>query len=469
MKRCVVRKMMPHGSKWPQRLAACLAALVALCNGSLEGWTSPALPHLQTPRNDTEGIISDDEASWIGSLAPLGALFGALPSGYLAGRFGRRFLLLLLTVPLSLGWITIILAGQSLALLYTARFILGLTMGATTVITPIYNEEIAEINLRGELGTYMDLSITIGILYMYAVGAFVPYIWLCILAAIIPVLFGITFFWMPESPVYLLSKGRKIEAEKSLCWLRNVDIYNTHQVLEELNGIQKSLEIVLPSESVPKSSLFRILEVVFGLMIFQQLSGINAVIFYTVDIFKASKSTLSPYLSTLIIGIVQVLATYIAALFMDHIGRRVLLILSDIFMAVCHLALAMYFYFSAQGSDLSSWSWVPLVALNVFIIAYSVGFGPIPWFMMVELSTNEAKGLVSALAVSLNWTLVFIVTKVFTLMLSKLGPAETYGALCVICVAGCVFVTFCVPETRGKTKEEIQNVLQKSHNVQQAT
>ncbi|XP_069674213.1 facilitated trehalose transporter Tret1-like isoform X2 [Periplaneta americana] len=457
--------MMPNGSKWPQRLAACLAALLSVCVGSLEGWTSPALPRLQTPRNNTEGIISDDEASWIGSLAPLGAVFGALPSGYLAGRFGRRFLLLLLTVPLSLGWITIILVGQSLALLYTARFILGFTMGATTVIIPLYNEEIAEINLRGELGTYMDISVTIGILYMYAVGAFVPYIWLCILAAIIPVLFGITFFWMPESPVYLLSKGRKIEAEKSLCWLRNVDICNSHHVLEEFNDIQKSLEIVLPSESVSKTSVFRILGVVFGLMIFQQLSGINAVIFYTVDIFKASKSTLSPYISTLIIGIVQVLATYIAALFMDHIGRRVLLILSDIFMAVSYLALALYFYFSTQESDISSWNWVPLVALNVLVIAYSVGFGPIPWFMMVELSTNEAKGLVSALAVSLNWALVFIVTKVFSLMISELGPAETYGILCVICVVGCMFVALFVPETRGKTREEIQGVLQKSHIV----
>lgn len=461
--------MMTQGSKWPQRLAACLAALVAVCNGSLEGWTSNALPYLQAAHNDTEEAISADEASWIGSLAPLGALFGALPSGYLAGRFGRRFMLLLLTVPLTLGWITIILGGKSLPLLYTARFILGLTMGATTVITPLYNEEIAEINLRGELGTYMDLSVTIGILYMYAVGNLIPYIWLCVLAALIPVVFGLTFFWMPESPFYLLANGRKVEAEKSLCWLRNVDIRNSELVLEEMKKIQKTLVIAPPSESITKSTLFRILRVVFGLMIFQQLSGINAVIYYILNIFNDTKGTVSPYLSTLIIGFVQVIATYVVSLFMDHVGRRVLLFLSGALMAVCHLALSLYFYFSSQGSDMSSWNWIPLAVLNVFIIAYSVGFGPIPWFMMVELSTNEAKGIVSALAVSLNWTLVFLVTKVFTMMLTWLGAAETYGILCAICVMGCVFVAACVPETRGKTREEIQSVLQKSHEMQKAS
>ena len=124
-------------------------------------------------------------------------------------------------------------------MLYAARFILGLAAGAATVVVPIYIEEISEVSTRGELCSYVDLSITIGILQVYAFGAFVPYFWLCVSSLAVPLIFALLFYFMPESPIYLLSRGKKSEAEKSLRWLRNVGNLNCpdiHVELSEMDG-----------------------------------------------------------------------------------------------------------------------------------------------------------------------------------------------------------------------------------------
>ncbi|KAJ9579237.1 hypothetical protein L9F63_024653 [Diploptera punctata] len=173
--------------------------------GTLGAWTSPALPDLQ--QNNT--AITDEDGSWIGSLGGLGALIGSLPAGLLADRLGRRTVLLGLTLPFLLGWVIVTIGQKNVMMLYTARFILGLATGASSVVAPLYTEEISETIIRGELGSYLDFAIAVDILYVYAFGAFVSYIWLCISCLVLPLFFAVTFFWMPESPMYLLSKRQK--------------------------------------------------------------------------------------------------------------------------------------------------------------------------------------------------------------------------------------------------------------------
>ncbi|PSN47388.1 hypothetical protein C0J52_11156 [Blattella germanica] len=464
-------------SRWTQHLAACLAAVACVCAGSLEGWTSAAIPYLQSNcslASEPEGI-TDDEASWIGSLAPLGSLFGALPAGYLADRFGRRTILLVLSFPIVLGWVMIILAHKMVVIIYVARFILGFSNGAGTVVVVLYIEEIAETTIRGELCTYLDLALSVGILYMYSVGAFFPYLWQCVSAAVIPIVYLISFFWMPESPMYLISKGKTVEAEKCLRWLRNSDRLecpNIRKELEEMEVFVKKHNYTIEYKQSKMNSMkksfertfenllfWKIISIVFGLMVFQQLSGINAVIFYTVDIFQAAGSTLSPYYCTLIVGFVQLVSTYFSALLMDRLGRRLLLFTSGIGLTISLLTMSVFLYFKERDYDVIGWTWIPLAALIVYSIAYCVGFGPIPWFIMVELASAETKGLVSSLGVSANWLVGFLVTKVFTLMLHKIGQSFTYGILSLFCVFGLGFVALYVPETKGKSREEIQSAL----------
>ncbi|XP_066993707.2 facilitated trehalose transporter Tret1 [Anabrus simplex] len=469
--------------RWQQYVAASLATLGALCNGAVLGWTAPVLPYLEhhtfEPGHDnftTDVPVTEDEASWIGALAPFGALLGALPAGHLADAWGRKTMLLILAVLFLVGWLIIAAAQQSVMLLYISRLLSGLACGAVTVIIPLYNEEIAEDDIRGALGTYLDLMLAVGILWSYVIGAFVSYVWFSVISCLLPIFFFLAFVWMPESPVYLLAKGEITKAEKSLLWLRGAASYKQYDLEAEIHEIQKLLSD--SSSNVPgvKKSITTLTKeflasltpgtptskaciAVFGLMMFMQLSGIDAILFYTVDIFQEAGSSLSPVLSTVIAGIIQVVATYASSLLVDRFGRKPLLMVSCAVMAASHAMLAVHLTVREYGIDVSDFGWIPVLSVNLFLIAFAIGVGPIPWFMMAELLPLEAKRWGSGVAVCLNWTLSFVVTKWFDTLLDCMGSTFTYTLFSVICFIMVLFVGFLVPETKGKSREEIQQEL----------
>lgn len=363
-------------------------------------------------------------------------------------------------------------------IIYTARFILGFTCGIITVASPLYSEEIAEVRIRGALGVYLDLMFNVGILYVYVVGAVLPYLWMSISSTMLPVLFAVAFFWMPESPIYLLSKGQIDEAEKSLSWLRGAGNRHSAFIEDELKEMQSyvkgskgNISVSGDCTSVPvkisnvfksitvTSATMKGMNIIFGLMTLRQLCGMNAVLAYTVNIFEEAGSSLNPHLCTVIVGIIQLISTCIPSFVVDYIGRRILLIISGAGMGVCLLLMVIRFYLLNQGIEAALMGWLPLIAVNLYIVACSVGFGPLPWFMMPELLSNEAKSWVSSIAVCLNWALAFLVTKFFPIMMNEMGSEATYGTFFVICLLGTIFVMIFVPETKGKTREEIYHQL----------
>lgn len=434
--------------------------------------------------------LTETQVSWIASLAPLGALVGALSAGYVANTIGRKKLLLIHGVVYLLGWSLIIVAGKSALLVLIARFISGVAMGAGSVIVPIYCEEIAEVRIRGALGILYDLQVSNGILFVYLVGAYVSYLWLSIASAIIPAIFLLTFVWMPESPIYLASKAKAEEAERTLRWFRGARYITDYDVKPELERIQKfvseTAEKSPSQETASKSarvitncmSILKVIPkylltlltsptgkavvIVVCLMSFRQLSGINVVIFYTVDIFKEAGSTLSPSSATVIVGVSQVVATYLSSLLVERIGRRGLLLFSAVTMAVCHIVLAVYFYLKQTDVDARNFGWLPLLCVNIFISVFSLGFGPLPWVMMAELVPNESKSWANGLAVSISWILVFGITYLFGSMVRNLGQMIMFGIFGGMCTLGTVVVACVVPETKGKTREEIQRELGKT-------
>lgn len=302
--------------------------------------------------------------------------------------------------------------------------------------------------------------ITAGILYTYVLGAIVSYTWLAVLSGLVPVVFLIAFFNAPESPIYLLRNNKRAQAEKSLRILRGSS-YNINVELNELqNDINKSMQAQSSvMELITRKATVKGLVVSLGLMIFQQLSGVNAVIFYSANIFQAAGSTLDPAVATIIVGIVQVLVTYASSLLVDRAGRRILLLISDAIMALCLGSLGYYFYLQESGKDVSNIGLLPLLSVVVFIIVFSIGFGPIPWMMTGELFSSEIKGVATGIAVALNWLLTFVVTKSFQSLVTGLGSAGTFWIFSGICFAGTVFVALIVPETKGKSLEEIQKML----------
>ena len=431
--------------------------LGAMAVGTILAWTSPTLPELQST-NSTLPITSED-GSWIGSLVAVGAIVGAVPAGYFANRFGRKPIMLALSAPFLLSWILITVAN-AVGILYAARLIGGFATGAVSVVAPMFIGEIAESSIRGALGSFFQVMLTVGILYTYFVGAIANYTWLGILSGVIPILFFITVTRVPESPTYLVKKRRIEDAKKSLEYYRGSS-YNIWKELQDLEqDISESTKAkVSIRDLISSKGTRKALIVSLGLMIFQQLSGINAVIFYSVKIFEAAGSTLDPKVAAIIVGVVQVVVTYIASAVVDRAGRRVLLLLSASIMGLCLAVLGLYFCLKNKGDDVSGIGWLPLLCVTVFIVMFSLGFGPLPWMMMGEVFASNVKGAASSIAVCTNWTLTFIVTFYFEKLIEGMGEHWTFWLFAIICGVGTLFIFYLVPETKGKTLTEIQHIL----------
>lgn len=280
------------------------ATLSAFAAGSALAWTSPALPLLLAA--DSHLTIDNDQGSWIGSLINLGAFLGALPAGLAADRFGRKRTLVLLSVPLTLSWLLIALASTVWEI-YAGRFIGGMAIGAVSVATPMYIAELAESSVRGSLGTFFQLQITLGILFSYLIGLANNYQIISFISGAIPVLFLVSFVWMPESPMFLLSVNRKEEATRSLQWFRGEE----YDVDDEMTKMRDTMKEAQDNKAtlrdlVSTRGTVKALIVMLGLMWFQQMCGINAVVFYTGRIFESAGSSLPASYAAIVVGTVMV-------------------------------------------------------------------------------------------------------------------------------------------------------------------
>ncbi|KAL0125280.1 hypothetical protein PUN28_004423 [Cardiocondyla obscurior] len=472
-------EMTEKGSKLPQFLAAGAGSLSVLATGVAMGWTSPILPLLENDpdKGPLDSKISPDESSWVGSLIALGAIFGSYASGYLGERWGRKRTLLFSIVPFAIGWI-LIATANNIAQLYVARIVFGLAVSLTFTILPMYCGEIAETSIRGSLGSFLQLFITIGLLYAYAIGPFVSYTVFWILCAIVPVVFFGCFMIMPESPYFLLSKGRRDEAVASLARLRSK---SEAAVQKEADEIQEILDEAFKNQ-VSISDLFKVkvnfkaLLYTCAMVSFQQFTGINVVLFYMEKIFIAAGGGMSTAVSTIIIGVVQVLASMVTPIVVDRSGRRLLLVLSGIGETISLIALGLFFYLKeVQHADdvVNEISWLPVVALVIFIITYSVGWGPLPWAVMGEMFASNVKAKASSITVFVCWFLAFIITK-FTSNLEdafqgKYAVFWIFGGFCILSV---IFTVLILPETKGKTLQQIQdeiNGVPSTKNVENGT
>lgn len=446
-------------------------SLGAVCTGTTLAWTSPVVPQLLQPANSTAPdpaalTLTETQCGIVGSMLAVGALISSLPAGFIAEKFGRKYTIISLAVPFIFNWGLIVLASNAL-MLYVARFFAGLAVGAICVCAPMYIGEIASPSIRGKLGSFFQMFLCGGILLTYALGAVLPWTTLSAVLGIFPLLFAGCFFFMPESPIYLVKLEDFEAAGESLKFFRG-EMYNVREEIEDLKadvkesqGKKSSLKDVLASKGNRKALLSAL-----GIMAFQQLSGINAVIFYTVPIFQSAGSSLSPDLSGILVGILQLIAAYAAVMLIEKANRRFFLMLSSSGMFLCLVLLGIYFHLQktvseASGTLPSGIGLMPIGSLLAFIIFFSFGFGPVPWMVMSELFAPEIKGLGSGLAVMTNWILVFVVTFAFPVMNTHLGGHVTFYIFSGFMLLGIFFTYFVIPETRGKTLQQIQAILNK--------
>ncbi|XP_077864167.1 solute carrier family 2, facilitated glucose transporter member 8-like [Saccoglossus kowalevskii] len=277
------------------------------------------------------------------------------------------------------------------------------------------------------------------------------YVWLALIGAMFPTLMIVLVVMMPETPRYLLSVNRRNDAIRTVAWLRGPHIDPDDECCNIESNLDQQ-ETMAWSEFL-KPSIYRPLVISLLLMVFQQFSGINAVMFYTQSIFEGAGFRNGAY-AAVIVGAVQVVFTCVCAILMDKAGRKMLLILAGIGMTVSAGTFGLYYQLKTpSGNDLSGLS---LSSMIVYIISFSLGWGAIPWLIMSEIFPSRARGAASGIATLVNWTCAFIVTLTFSDMMDSLTEQGTFWFFGGVCFVATLFVVIFVPETKGRTLEEIE-------------
>lgn len=443
-------------------LASFAAVLGPMSFGFVLGYSSPAIPELSRI-SDPRLRLSEVEASWFGSIVTVGAAVGGLLGGWMVQRIGRKLSLMFCALPYVFGF-TIIIAAQNVWMFYVGRTLTGMASGVTSLVVPLYISETAHEKVRGLLGSCVQLMVVLGIMGAYLAGLFMDWRWLAICCSLPPSLMMVAMSFMPETPRFLLSKGKRREAEEALRFLRGPDA----PVEWECSRIEEASEeqgSTFHLSDLKDPGVFKPLLISVLLMVLQQMTGINAIMFYAENIFEQAHFKDSD-LASVIVALIQVIFTGIAALIMDRAGRKVLLVISGVAMMISTTAFGVYFYLmskvpsaaSAAAEPHPDLTWLALASMAIFIAGFAIGWGPIPWLIMSEVIPIRVRGFAGAAVVLSNWGMAFVVTKSFQDMMTLLTSAGTFWLFAGMCALNVVFTIFFVPETKGKTLEQIEAI-----------
>lgn len=325
----------------------------------------------------------------------------------------------------------------------------------------MYISEIASAKLRGLFGNCNQLFITIGVFIadLFGVsfnGYIVPYWVVALCMAFLVFVFEVLMLFTYETPRWLFSKGKEFEGIHVLKVLRGPNANISKEIDRIRHSVRKTYSFREQLIEFKNRSVYLPFIIVLFLMFFQQFSGINAAVFFASTIFTEMKFT--PEVANLIalgaVGATQIIATFIAVILVDFLGRRILLLASGFGMAVSSLMFFVFFIFDDKYNR--TIGPLGIVGMVVFIASFSLAWGPIPWSMMSELLPNRVRSLAGSIATFTNWTFAAIVTVAFNDYQKKITPEFAWLSFAIIMVGSIVFVFLFVPETKGRTLEEIQ-------------
>lgn len=438
--------------------------------GLQTGWLSPLQPSLQTegksPLGENVPPLSDEEISWIGSL-PSATLITCSPLfGYMMDRFGRRYTLLLTTAPNIVTYI-LLLTANNVNMVYISRLIGGFCSSGAFIVGPIYISEIASPNWKGALGGLTGFFAKLGIIISFVLGSYTSYLTMNVVSLSIFVLFLIVFPWIPESPVYLIKSGKLEQAVRALEKLYGSK--NEPRIREEIKLIQNELRYTgeRTKFEILKDFLLK-REMRMGLLIvgsaygFQMLSGYPAIVRYTVDIFERAGTTYSPHVAALFLAVSQLLLSFVGAFMLDRVGRKRFLVCGLALMGSSLAVVSLYLHLKSDYPEhpvIHSLRFLPSIALVCFIGFYASAFGTVPFVIIPEIFSPEARAMASSL-LNLWFALVeFIVVKLFPTFTNLIQLSGSLAIFAGFGLFGSVCLQFIMFETKGKNFEEIQRKL----------
>jgi sugar porter (SP) family MFS transporter len=449
-----------------------LISSVAAMGGLLFGWDWVVIGGAKPFFQRYFSLTSEAQIGWANSCALIGCLVGALVTGALSDKFGRKKLLVLSALIFAVTSL-----GNALAENFTVfiawRMLGGVAIGLASNLSPMYIAEVAPAQMRGRLVSVNQLTIVIGILLAQIVnwslvknlpvGATDEFIrgswfgqqgwrWMFGLTAVPSVLFFLGMLAVPESPRWLAKNGH---AKRSLEILKKIGGANyAGAAVAEINSTLAKEEIQhVRFADLLEPKMLKVLVLGVVLAVFQQWCGINVIFNYAEEIFKAAGYDISSVLTNIAwTGSVNLAFTFVALGTVDRLGRRPLMLLGAAGLAVIYTAMGFCYAHGVKG--------LPVLLLVLAAIGcYAMSLAPVTWVVISEIFPNRIRGAAMSVAVCALWIACFLLTYTFPMLNATLGAAGTFWLYAGICVAGFVFILLKLPETKGKSLEQLEKEL----------
>jgi sugar porter (SP) family MFS transporter len=431
-------------------LVACVAALGGLLFGYDTGVISGAILFISK-----DFSLDTRLQEFTISVVLIGCIAGAAGAGWVADTIGRRLTLLVAGVIFLIG----ALASASTpneAILLVGRFVVGIGIGFSSVVAPLYISEVSPAAVRGALVSLYQFAITVGILGAYLIDyAFAPagaWRWMLGFAVVPSLILIVGMIFMPESPRYLFKLGHDSRARDVLQRIAD----GPQDSIEEERSIRASLKLKSGGFAAFKDPALRLaLFIGVSLALLQQVTGINTVIYYGPQIFQMAgiASDTASILAQTLVGTVNVLLTLVAIFFVDRLGRKPLLYigLTGMFFALATLGIAF-----AQPHLSGSLGTIALASMMIYVGCFAFSLGPIVWLLISEIFPLPVRGLGMSISTLANWVGNFLVSQFFLTMIQKLGRPMTFWVYAALCVVTIVFIRAMVPETKRELLEQIR-------------
>ncbi|RAL46604.1 hypothetical protein DM860_004883 [Cuscuta australis] len=442
----------PSGSVLPYVGVACLGAVLF---GYHLGVVNGALEYLSKDLGIAENAVAQ---GWIVSASLAGATFGSFTGGTLADKFGRTKSFILDAIPLAIG-AYLCATAQSVETMIIGRLLAGIGIGISSAIVPLYISEISPTEIRGTLGSVNQLFICVGILAALVAGlplAGNPLWWRTMFGiAVIPsVLLALGMAFSPESPRWLYQQGKIPQAETSIKRL-----FGKERVVEVMNDFNTAAQ----GSSEPEAGWFdlfssryrKVVSVGATLFLFQQLAGINAVVYYSTSVFRSAGIT-SDVAASALVGASNVFGTMVASSLMDKQGRKSLLLTSFSGMAASMLLLSLSFTWKVLAPYSGT---LAVVGTVLYVLSFSLGAGPVPALLLPEIFASRIRAKAVALSLGMHWISNFVIGLYFLSVVNKFGISTVYLGFASVCALAVMYIAGNVVETKGRSLEEIERAL----------
>ncbi|XP_042884240.1 facilitated trehalose transporter Tret1-like [Penaeus japonicus] len=434
----------------------CLATSGHFALGATLPWPSPALSSMAENNATlvgTEIVLTSAEMDMTGSLVSLGSLVGAWVAGWMVSVLGRRRSLQVISVPYLLGWLCNALSPNAPVLL-TARFVLGLACGATTVAASSYIMELADVSVRGMMSTMPTLGIVVGSLYTVWMGYVFPWHYLALVCAVPPALLLVVTFFLPHSPSFLVVRGRRQTAIAILKRLRGDYADVEAEVLELERRNASSSKGSAGWKSLLEADVLKRIGVMVMLFLFQQMCGNYVFMIQTARVLAAAGAPWDPDAATVVVAGVRVAGTVVAFFLLDRVGRRHCLAASHAINASALVVLGVYVHLRENAAlDDDTYirlNWVPLLCVVVIMFILNVGAHPVPFILATEYFPTNIRAQASSICFSSGTAFAFLALQLYTPMQATLTQAGLYWFYAAVSALGVVVTFAFVRETKGR-------------------